>query len=90
MGIGTAWLNKPATTWEEIPAYQKLASFASNLPLSNAATERIIKRTTDYATYGAKGELEFQAVLQCVSEAIKRVPSRSTKKELVKLYGQTT
>ena len=63
LGIGTAWLEKPVSTWKDIPAYQKLASFVKNLPLSNDATECIINHTNDYSNYGAKGKVDFQATL---------------------------
>ena len=56
------------------------------MPISNARTERMIKRTTDYLNYGGQGEEDFQAVLQVVGSAIERVPSRKTKKGLVEAY----
>ena len=76
---GTAWLSEPVSLWDQIPAVQKLAQFAHNMPLSNAAAERMVKRTVDFANYGARGEEDFQAVLQTVGASISRVPSRKTK-----------
>ena len=86
MGIGTAWLNEPVEDWDQIPAFQTLVRFARRMPISNARTERMIKRTTDYLNYGGQGEEDFQAVLQVVGSAIDRVPSRKTKKGLVEAY----
>ena len=63
MGIGTAWLNEPVEDWDQIPAFQTLVRFARRMPISNARTERMIKRTTDYLNYGGQGEEDFQAVL---------------------------
>jgi hypothetical protein len=48
----------------------------------------MVKRTTDYANIGAKGEDDFQATLLTVGSAIKRVPTRVTKKELIRGYEQ--
>ena len=87
--IGTAWLSEPVSLWDQIPAFQKLARFARNMPLSNAAAERMVKRTVDFANYGAHGEEDFQAVLQTVGASIQRVPSRKTKKALAKAYGHS-
>ena len=87
LAIGTNWLAEPVTDWESIPAYQKFSTFAHNLPLSNAATERTVKRTTDFANYGARNEEDFQVVLQTVGTAIARVPSRRSKKALVEVYA---
>ena len=78
----------PISTWPDIPSYQKLHKFAHNLPLSNAATERIVKRTYDYANFGGKSESDFQSNLKVVGMNIARVPNRKTKKGLVKAYGQ--
>jgi hypothetical protein len=46
----------------------------------------MVKRTTDYANVGAKTEEDFQATLLNVASAIERVPSRVTKKALIKGY----
>ena len=81
MGIGTAWLNEPVEDWD-----QTLVGFARRMPISNARTKRMIKRTTDYLNYGGQGEEDFQAVLHVVGSAIERVPSRKTKKGLVEAY----
>ena len=87
--IGTAWLSEHVSLWDQIPAFQKLARFARNMPLSNAAAERMLKRTVDFANYGARGEEDFQAVLQTVGASIQRVPSRKTKKASAKAYGHS-
>ena len=52
--IGTAWLSKPVSLWDQIPAFQKLARLARKMPLSNAAAERMVKRIVDFANYGAR------------------------------------
>ena len=86
LGIGTTWLNEPVEDWDQIPTFQTLVHFARCMPISNARTERMIKRTTDYLDYGGRGEEDFQAVLQVVGSAVERVPSRRTKKGLVEAY----
>ena len=44
-GVGYSWLDEPVETWPENPDYQKLHKFAHHLPVDNAATERMIRRT---------------------------------------------
>ena len=77
LGFETEFLEEPVADWPEIPAYQKLASFARNVPVVNNATESIIKRTLDYANYGAKGEEDLQVTLQCVETAIAMVLNKN-------------
>ena len=76
--VGTTWLAEPVETWSDIPAFLKLQSFARNLPVSNDATERMIKRTSDFADYGVKSEIDFQSTLH--TAGIAHVPDRTTKK----------
>ena len=84
--IGVAWLSEPVDTWPDIPAYQKLRNFAKNLPICNDATERMVKRTNDYANYGARSETDFQSTLAVATRAMRNIPSRKTKKDLIKEY----
>ena len=88
LDIGIQWLNEPAATWKDIPAYQRFEKFARNLPVSNDAAERLVKRTTDYKDYGGRSEDDFQATLHVAAAAIQKVPDRSTKAALVKAYGE--
>jgi hypothetical protein len=45
-------------------------------------TERLMKRTTDYASLHGRGEVQFQATLQTVEQAIQRRPDRRMKAAL--------
>ena len=83
LGVQTQFLSEPVNDWSSIPAYQKFASFVKNVPLNNDHTERIVKRTNDYAEYGSKSEEDYQAVLQAVGSAIERLPVRRTKRDFV-------
>ena len=86
--IDVKWLEEPVTTWNQIPAFMRLSTFAKNLPVANDAAERMIKRTTDYVTYGGRKEEDFQGTLHLVGKAIQKAPDRRTKAALVKAYGQ--
>lgn len=86
--IGTQWLDEPTDTWSDIPAFQRFKNFACNIPVSNDAAERMVKRTTDYIDYGGRSEIDFQATLHFAAAAVAKVPDRSTKKALIKAYGQ--
>ena len=83
-----SWLSEPVEDWINIPAYLKFANFAHNVPISNAATERTVKRTTDYLNYGGQTEEDLQSVLLIVGKAIKRAPSVRTKHELEKSFAK--
>ena len=86
-GVGTDFLSKPVEEWHGIPAYQKFVTLVKSVPLTNDATERIVKRSSDYKNIGSKSDLDFQATLQAVERAIENVPSRKTKKALLKSYS---
>ena len=58
------------------------------MPVSNEATERVIKRTSDYKDFGARSETDFQATLTMVGAAISQIPVRNTKASLINAYGQ--
>ena len=88
LGLGIDWLSEPLETWTEIPAYLKLHKFAHHLPVSNEATERMIKRTYDYQNYGGKSEADYQVTLHAVGAAVAKVPDRKSKKALIQAYGQ--
>ena len=70
LGVGYSWLDEPVETWPENPDYQKLHKFAHHLPVDNAATERMIRRTFLYRNYGKRSEDHFQATLAVVGAAI--------------------
>ena len=80
-------MGEPIGSWKEIPAYQRPAKFARNLPVTNDAAERMVKRTTDYVNYGGRSEENFQGTLHLVQKAITKVPDRRTKRALVEAYG---
>ena len=88
LGVGFEWLSEPVDTWEEIPAYQSFKAFAKDVPVDNAATERMIRRTYMYREYGRRKEENFQATLHLVGKAIEAVPKGNTKKALKKAYGE--
>ena len=46
LGVRFNWLSEPVEDWVNIPAYIKFASFADKVSISNAATERMVKRTS--------------------------------------------
>ena len=87
--VGTTWLAEPVETWSDIPAFLKLQSFARNLPVSNDATERMIKRVSDFADYGGKSEIDFQSTLHTANAGIAHVPDHTTKKALAQAYSKT-
>ena len=72
-----------------IPAFQKLSKFAQNLPISNEATERMVKRTFEFINYGARSEANFQATLHVVGAAIEKVPNHRTKAAIMKAHSQS-
>ena len=88
--VGYSWLDESVETWPENPDYQKLHKFAHHLPVDNAATERMIRRTFLYRNYGKRSEDHFQATLAVVGAAIAKVSTRArkTKKGLIKVFGQ--
>ena len=88
--VGYSWLDEPVETWPENPDYQKLHKFAHHLPVDNAATERMIRRTFLYRNYGKRSEDHFQATLAVVGAAIAKVSTRArkTKKGLIKAFDQ--
>ena len=83
---GHGWLSESAATWAEIPGYQTLENFAKNLPICNDATERMVKRVTDYADYGARPEADFQSTLIVAGKGIRNLPSSLTKKALIESH----
>ena len=74
--------------FESLNVGTRFENFARNLPVSNDAAERLVKRTTDYKDYGGRSEDDFQATLHVAAAAIEKVPDRSTKAALVKAYGE--
>ena len=89
LGINRAFLDEPLSNWPNLPPYQKFCKFVKNLPLTNDHTERMIKRTSDYANFGPTKESEFQDLLQAVDRAIARVQCMRTKSALVTALEQT-
>ena len=87
LSIQTYFLQEPVDDWVKIPAFIKFSSFVGNVPLNNDSTERIIKRTNDYAEYGSRSESDFQAVLQAVDSSITRLPTKKTKADFVRAYN---
>ena len=47
LGIDMAFLDESAQDWPPIPAFIKFSNFVNCFPLTNDATERAIKRTSD-------------------------------------------
>ena len=86
LGIDMAFLDEPAQDWPQIPAFIKFSNLVNFFPLTNDATERAIKRTSDYIEYGNKGEADLQAFLSTVEKAIAMVPNRRTRAALISAY----
>jgi hypothetical protein len=80
--INSHFLSEPVSTWPQIPAFQKFERFVDDAHVVNDIAERLVKRTTDYASLHGRGEAQFQATLQTVEQAIKRRPDRKTKAAL--------
>ena len=70
LGINRTFLDEPISDWPNLPAYQKFSKFVKNLPLTNDHTERMIKRTSDYAYFGPTKESKFQDLLRAVARVI--------------------
>ena len=86
-GLGINFLSKPVEEWHGIPAYQKFVTLVKSVSFTNDAPERIVKRSSDYKNIGSKSDLDFQATFKTVEQAIENVPSRKTKKALLKSYS---
>jgi hypothetical protein len=87
--LNTAFLEEPVSTWSNIPDYITLSNFVRNVPVVNNECERLCKRTSDYASKNGKTEEDFFATLQCVDSAIKQLPSRKLKKDIVRAFDTT-
>ena len=66
LGINRTFLDEPISDWPNLPTYQKFCKFVKNLPLTNDHTERMIKRTSNYANFGPTKESEFQDYRQLI------------------------
>ena len=82
LGVGRGFLSEPVTDWSQIPAFLKFCNFVNNFPLTNDASERAIKRTSDYLNFGGRSEEDLQSVLSSVEASVQNIPDRKSKSAL--------
>ena len=82
LGVGRGFLSEPVTDWSQIPAFLKFCNFVNNFPLTNDASERAIKRTSNYLNFGGRSEEDLQSVLSSVEASVQNIPDRKSKSAL--------
>ena len=73
LGIGAEFLRKPLP-WDDDPDFNRLASFVSQLRVTNDTAERGVKIISDFIGHITTSDIERQQLLQVVEAHRKRYP----------------
>ncbi|GBM55814.1 hypothetical protein AVEN_75038-1 [Araneus ventricosus] len=78
MGIGTDWLGKPLSEWDNDPNHQGAETYVRHARVENDLSERAVKLIRNFSTSVATDETQKQFLLQVVDYHRKQISNFKT------------